>query len=94
MTTIGTRDFNYRFYMLSSCRRLDYLTDTKSNPHMKTNILILAALSSLIAVAALLLSFRSPITAEAAVGYASVLAMFGMAALEYRINWKRLFSRS
>ncbi|MEO5960976.1 MAG: hypothetical protein ABIR80_17865 [Opitutaceae bacterium] len=60
---------------------------------MKTNITILAALSSLVAVAALLLSFRSPVTAESAVGYACVLALVGMATLEYRINWKRLFGR-
>ena len=61
---------------------------------MKNNIIILAVLSSLVAVAALLLSFRSQVTAESAVGYASVLALLGMAALEYRINWKRLFGRS
>lgn len=61
---------------------------------MKNNILILAALSSVLAVAALLLSFRSHLTAESAVGYASILALLGMAALEYRIDWKRLFGRS
>jgi hypothetical protein len=61
---------------------------------MKNNIIILAVLSSLIAAAALLLSLRSHVTAESAVGYASILALLGMAALEYRINWKRLFGRS
>lgn len=61
---------------------------------MKTNTIILASLTSLIAVAALLLSFRSPVTAESLVGYASVLTVLGMATLEYRINWKRLFGRS
>jgi hypothetical protein len=66
----------------------------QKQPTMKTNILILAALSSIAAVAALLLSFRSQVTAESAVGYASILALLGMAALEYRINWKRLFGRS
>ena len=54
----------------------------------------LAALFSLVAVAALLLSFRSQVTAESAVGYGFVLALLGMATLEYRINWKRLFGRS
>jgi hypothetical protein len=61
---------------------------------MKTNIIILAALSGLTAVAALLLSFRSLVSADSIVGYASVLALLGMATLEYRINWKRLFGRS
>ncbi len=61
---------------------------------MKTNIIILAALLSLTAAVALLLSFRSLVTAESAVGYVSVLALLGMATLEYRINWKRLFGRS
>lgn len=61
---------------------------------MKTNIIIIAVLSSLIAVAALLLSFRSLVTTESVVGYVSVLALLGMATLEYRINWKRLFGRS
>jgi hypothetical protein len=60
---------------------------------MNKNIII-AALSSLVAVAALLLSTRSPVTAESAIGYAAVLALLGMAALEYRINWKRLIGRS
>lgn len=58
------------------------------------NILILAALISLLAGTALLLSFRSLVTAESAVGYASILVLLGMAALEYRINWKRLIGRS
>ena len=61
---------------------------------MKTNILLISALLSVFAAAVLLLSFRSPVTAEAAVGYTSILALLGMAALEYRINWKRLFGRS
>lgn len=56
--------------------------------------LIIAVPISLIAVAALLLSFRSSISAESLVGFASVLALLSVAALEYRINWKRLFSRS
>jgi hypothetical protein len=61
---------------------------------MKTNIIILAALSGLTAVAALLLSFRSPVSADSIVGFVSVFALLGMAALEYRISWKRLFGRN
>jgi hypothetical protein len=60
---------------------------------MKT-YLTLAALSSALVATAYLLSFRSPVPAESIVGYASVLALLGMASLEYRLNWKRLFGRS
>lgn len=61
---------------------------------MKNNIIVLAVLSSVFAVTALLLSLRSPVTADSIVGYASVLALLGMASLEYRLNWKRLAGRS
>jgi hypothetical protein len=47
----------------------------------------------LVAVTALVLSFRSSMTAEAVVGFASVFALLAVAALEYRITWKGLFSR-
>lgn len=60
---------------------------------MNKNIL-LAVPVSLVAVAALLLSDRSPISAETAIGYGSVLALLAVAALDYRITWKRLFGRS
>ena len=61
---------------------------------MKNNIVILAVLSGLIAGAALLLSFRSPVSADSIVGFVSVLTVLSMAALEYRISWKRLFGRN
>ena len=48
---------------------------------------------SLVAVAALLLSVRSSLTAESLIGYASVLALVGVAAMEYRLGWKRPLSR-
>lgn len=60
---------------------------------MKKNIL-LAVLSSAIAVAALLLFFSSPVPAESVIGYGAVLTLLGVAALEYRISWKRIFGRS
>ncbi len=60
---------------------------------MKTNVIILAATLIAIAVAALVLSFRSSIDADSAIGYLSVLALVGMAGLEYRISWKRLLAR-
>ncbi|MEY4941346.1 MAG: hypothetical protein RIQ93_3081 [Verrucomicrobiota bacterium] len=61
---------------------------------MKNNLLVLVAFAGVTALAALLLTFRFPVSAEYAAGYASVLALLGMAALEYRINWKRLLGRS
>ena len=60
---------------------------------MKKN-LIIAVPISLMAVAALVLSFRSPVTAESLIGYVSVFALLSVAALEYRISWKRLLGRS
>lgn len=56
------------------------------------NKLILAVIPGVIVPAALLLSFRS-ITAEVILGYLSVLTLLGVAALEYRLNWKGLFGR-
>jgi uncharacterized membrane protein len=60
---------------------------------MKKN-LILAVPASVIAVAALVLSFRAPVNAEALIGYATILAIVGVAALEYRLSWKRIFGRN
>lgn len=61
--------------------------------HMKKNILV-AVPVGVIAVAALVLSFRAPVTAETLIGCASVLGLLGVAALDYRISWKRPYSRS
>lgn len=60
---------------------------------MNKNILV-AVPFGLVAVTALLLSFRSSMSAESLIGYASVAALLCVAALEYRISWKRLFGRS
>ncbi|HWL16060.1 MAG TPA: hypothetical protein VNR00_10680 [Opitutus sp.] len=60
---------------------------------MKNNKLVLAAIPSVIAVAALLLSLRSHLDADSLIGYASVLALVGFIGLEYRIDWKRVFGR-
>ena len=57
-------------------------------------ILVIAVPTSLIAVAALVLSFRASVNAEALIGYATVFALVGVAALEYRVSWKRLFGRN
>lgn len=60
---------------------------------MKTNMNVIAASLGIVAVAALVLSFRSSVSADSVIGYGSVFALVGMAALEYRINWKRLLGR-
>jgi len=61
-------------------------------PNMKNNI-ILAVIPGVVVSAALLLSFRPPVTAESIVGYLSVLALVGVAAMEYGFNWKRTLGR-
>jgi len=60
---------------------------------MNKNILIQAAIPGALALAVFLLSFGSSVSAESLIGYGSVVALLGMATLEYRINWKRLFGR-
>lgn len=60
---------------------------------MKTQQNVIAVTLSAVAVAALVLSFRYSVDAASVVGFGSVFALLGMAALEYRINWKRLFQR-
>jgi hypothetical protein len=61
---------------------------------MKNNIITLAAvLGTVVASAAYLLSAQSPVSVESLVGYGSVLALLGVAALEYRITWRGLFGR-
>ena len=60
---------------------------------MKKNILV-AVPVSVIAVAALVLSYRSSVSVESLIGYASVFALLAVAALEYRISWKRILGRA
>ena len=60
---------------------------------MKKN-LVIAVPVSLLAVTALVLSLRSSVSAESLIGYASVFGLLGVAALEYRLTWKRPFGRS
>ncbi|MEO6244843.1 MAG: hypothetical protein ABIQ12_05360 [Opitutaceae bacterium] len=59
---------------------------------MNKNILV-AVPVGILAVAAFLLS-RSSVSVESVVGYCSVLGVLTVAAMEYRINWRRLFGRS
>ena len=57
-------------------------------------IIVIAVPISLLAVAALVLSVRTSVNAESVIGYVSVFALLAVAALEYRLTWKRLFGRS
>ena len=92
MITIGFIDFNYSL----SCRiiALSKRESFRRKPdiNMKKNILV-AVPVSLIAVAALVLSYRSSVNAESLIGYVSVFALLAVASLEYRISWKRIFGR-
>jgi hypothetical protein len=60
---------------------------------MKNTIITTAALLSVFAASALVLSVLPHVSVETLVGYTTVLALVGVAALEYRINWRRIFSR-
>lgn len=60
---------------------------------MKQNI-ILAVLASVLAVTALMLSFRASVSPDSIIGWGAVITLLAVAALEYRISWKRLFGRS
>ena len=60
---------------------------------MNKNILVAVPFGA-VAVTALVLSVRSSMSAESLIGYASVAAVLCVAALEYRISWKRIFGRS
>ncbi len=59
---------------------------------MKNNILV-AVPTSILAVAALVLSYRSSVSAESLIGFVSVFGLLAVAGLEYRISWKRIFGR-
>lgn len=61
--------------------------------HMKNNKIVLAVLPGAIAVAALVLSVRYPVNADSLVGFGAALVLLGVATVEYRINWKRVFGR-
>lgn len=60
---------------------------------MKTNKLLHAVIPGVLALAALVLFFRAPFNADSVLGTISVLTLLGIAALEYRISWRRVFGR-
>lgn len=92
MEVIGSLDFNYWLgCRILRIRRSDASAESTST--MKKSI-ILAVPVALVAIAALVLSFRSPVPAETVIGYVGVLMLLGIASLEYRISWRRLFGRT
>ncbi len=60
---------------------------------MKNKTVLLAVIPGVIASAALLLSLRSHVDADTLVGFGSVIALAGVAAVEYRLSMKRVFGR-
>jgi hypothetical protein len=61
---------------------------------MNNNIIVRTVLLGVIAAAVTLLSFHSPaVSVDSIVGYGCIAMLLGLAALEYRINWKWLFGR-
>jgi uncharacterized paraquat-inducible protein A len=60
---------------------------------MKTSIITVAVLLGLTAAAAKMLSVRGLVNADSILGFACVLTLLAVATLDYRINWKRIFSR-
>ena len=59
---------------------------------MKTKI-ILAVTPAILAIAALLLSFRSVSADNLAAGFFCVAGLGAVVALDYRLDWKRLIGR-
>jgi len=59
---------------------------------MKTNI-IRAATPAIIAIAAILLSFRSFTADTLVAGYFCVVGLGAILVLDYRLSWKRLLNR-
>jgi hypothetical protein len=60
---------------------------------MKNVIITIATLLGVTAAVALVLSTRPQVSVDSVIGYTSVLALVGVASMEYRLNWRRLFGR-
>ncbi len=68
-------------------------TANERTTNMNTNILSKAVIPGVIALAAIALSFRLPVNADSILGFATVLTVVGLGALEYRVSWKTIFGR-
>lgn len=94
METIGNRDFNYqRYYRRIRANQFLIAGAGRKILHMKNNKQLLAVIPGVLALAALVLFFRAPVNVDTLIGFMSATALVGIAALEYRINWKRVFGR-
>lgn len=92
MEVIGSRDFNYWFRgRILLNRRSDASAEIQIN--MKKNIIV-AVPFALVAIAALVLSVRYLNHVDTLIGATGVLVLLGIASLEYRVSWKRLFGRA
>jgi O-antigen/teichoic acid export membrane protein len=60
--------------------------------NMKTNT-VSAVTPAILALAAIVLSFRYMSASALIAGYFCVAGIAAIAAVEYRLNWKRFFSR-
>jgi uncharacterized membrane protein len=58
----------------------------------RDTILLTAAIPGLVAVAAILFSLRVSITPDRLAGIVTILMLLGIAAVEYRFDWKRLLN--
>jgi hypothetical protein len=94
MEAIGNRNFNYQRYY-RRIRANPFLNAGAGHKtlHMNNNKQLLAVIPGVLALAALVLFFRAPVNVDTLIGFMSVTALVGIAALEYRINWKRVFGR-
>jgi hypothetical protein len=57
------------------------------------NTLVSAVTPAILAIAAVVLSFRYLSASALFAGYFCVAGIVAVAAVEYRLNWKRFFSR-
>ena len=60
---------------------------------MKNNITTHAAILGITAAALIVLSVRSHVSVESIVGFGSIIALLGVAAMEYRLTWKEILGR-
>jgi hypothetical protein len=60
---------------------------------MNTKTILIAATPAVLAIAALLLSFRSLNADNVVVGLVTVAGLAAVAMLDYRLSWKRITDR-
>jgi hypothetical protein len=60
---------------------------------MNQNKIVRAATPAIIALAAILLFARLPISADTIIGIFTAIFVTAVVSLEYGLNWKRLFGR-